>query len=95
LEVQIQDILRLLGVSSRDLIIACAIVIAASILILLLLRGFWCWFFKTTEISYFLEEISDKITALHKSQLELNRLIVNQQFEQKITENKDNENEEG
>jgi|GEM_PF-1578816 len=65
------------NLSKAEIVFILLLVLALLFLIFLLIREFWCWYFKTTEISYFLEEISEKLSEQNK----LHSKIYNQLLE--------------
>ncbi len=63
-----QYLSRLFETTSEVLILYLIVFLAILFLSFLLVREFWCWYLKTTKITYLLEEISEKISEQNKLQ---------------------------
>jgi len=62
---------NLLNLSTIGMLTNLILFVVVLIVILLITRAFWCWFFKTSEIARLLEEISAKISVNHNFQVDV------------------------
>lgn len=83
-----QYLARLFNTTSETLIVYLIVILVILFLIFLLIREFWCWYLKTTEITYLLGEISEKISEQNKLQNKIYGLMLKNgvNFEDQVSE---------
>ena len=71
-----QQLSRILDLSVESLIAILFVILAIMFLVFLIVREFWCWYWKTTKITQLLGEVSDKLSEQNKLQAKIYGYLV-------------------